>query len=116
LEKDIQNAEKTLQQLFRAEDMPDKKVLIRTLLVKKNQMNDSARLIKDQITALENTDDKEKRELSDFKVIVLGTIYPGTKIFIVTYNYEVKQAHQYTKFYVQDGYIEPSVLTPADKL
>ena len=115
-EKDLATAEKTLQQLFSAEDLPDKKTLIRTLLMKKNQMNDMLRKLKTEIDALEEVKQKEKHDLSDYKVVAIGTAYPGTKLFISAYNYELKQPYQYSKFQIQDGYIIPNVLNPGDKL
>ncbi len=115
-EKDLATAEKTLQQLFSAEDLPDKKTLIRTLLMKKNLMNDILRKLKTEIDALEEVKQKEKHDLSDYKVVAIGTAYPGTKLFISAYNYELKQPYQYSKFQIQDGYIIPNVLNPGDKL
>lgn len=115
IEKDLGNIENTLLKLFNTSDIPDKKALVRTLLMKKNELGEKAREIKFKLEEL-MTKQKDKKCLTDFKVVTLGTIFPGVKINMAAYKFSVEQPYQYMKFIIEEGLIMPMLLNPADKI
>lgn len=114
-EKESANIEEKLVKVFSME-VDDKAAIIRKLLQKKNQLASAVRKIKSKLEEFEAEAQREKKSIADFKIVVPGTVYPGVKLNMANYTLAVEQAYQHIKFVVDEGYINPVVLNPGDRL
>ncbi len=71
---------------------------------------------KDEIVKKSNEKKSDAKHLTDFKVVITGTAFPGTRVNISHETVTLKQEITYTKFYLSMGGLQTSALNPGDRL
>lgn len=88
------------------------KLLIKSSVLKKSKMVESLEQLKSKVSNME----KEMANLIDFHIIGSGITYPGTKIVIGPFTYNVHNECSNTKFHADQNGVVLGPVLPSDKL